>query len=367
MVNSMSDFILCADPHLGQYLKTRPSRGMKLIRFFCENLKDLRKVSPNLIIAGDLVHSAQMSTEEMLYVRDQVVPVFETFDSVSVIVGNHEALMGYGGSQRTILELIFGGGNVRIIHPPFEIITNDDLDLLCIPHQHDLESIWTNASQAVKSDRTTFVIGHLTPHEIFSFAKFDMSKVLEEFNKVGNVPYVLLGDYHTPIDMTLLDKKLISIGSMYYWNIEDIRKLTKETRKRVLHWNGKTMESIVLNLPRIHSLSFEDDNDFQKHDFSSINPENDVVYIKSKKSLDLTSMNESGFDVYHEYVKGGNQIAESLKNMEVDRSSLTDVKEFWGQFSKSIPKEHKDVSDFIFENSENDPQKLIELVIKNVR
>lgn len=133
-----------------------------------------------------------MSTEEMLYVRDQVVPVFENFDSVSVIVGNHEALMGYGGSQRTILELIFGGGNVRIIHPPFEIITHDDLDLLCIPHQHDLESIWINASQAVKSDRPTFVIGHLTPHEIFSFAKFDMSKVLEEFNKVGKVPYVLL-------------------------------------------------------------------------------------------------------------------------------------------------------------------------------
>ena len=111
----------------------------------------------------------------------------------------------------------------------------EDYNFIFIPFQKNLEDILENTIlEHFKGNKKNIIVSHFTPKEIFSFEELELSKYIDKYYQItgkNNLPYILLGHYHFPVDFVYKNTSILSVGNSYYLNIVDLKS---ELKKRYL-------------------------------------------------------------------------------------------------------------------------------------
>ena len=364
----MKPIVILADPHLGKFWKNNNSvfsRAKKLINYFILNLESIAKqfdVKPDLIIAGDIYDSIHANIEMLVYIKSKLNKVFDLYDDIYIIAGNHETFIDKNGTQQSLLYIALDTSRFHLYTNGIATKIINDINFIFVPHQTEIESLFDNQINSyIDSSRKNIIIGHTTPKEIFSRCKYSMNDYIDKWG--NNVQYILLGHYHKPCEYTYKNTKVVSIGSMYYLTIDDIKENSNK-RYLILDSNNKIIEKNLI-MPKVYSYEVKNQNEFEDKIVKDIKQQNltsdDIIYIKSKSIIDYSSLVFEGYDVYFDAIENTNESIITLKESisgDINVSNGKSLNDRWNQYinllsEDSLSSNEIDTLNWLFANRNN--------------
>ena len=345
-----------SDIHIGQYWKNNNKRARKLISYLKLNLEGIIKSFNNdgkldLIIGGDVYNSPQANTEMLVEAMVQLNPLFEKFRKVSAICGNHETFLNKDGEQRSLLRLGLQTKNSKVyddlIGVDTDFLDRTDVNFIFIPYQHGIKDIIMSdnyLNKVLNKDMHNIIVSHFTPNEVFSFSEFKIQELLNRYKKYS-IPYIFLGDYHTPMTIRLKPKTtLISIGSTYWSNIADFKSYCKENHKKFYILNDDmTIATYNLMLPNFYTITCSNQLEFEEiipQIKSSVNKDQHIIFLRSNSLIDYSSLIADGYDIYYELIEDEDNrildISKSNLNIEEALNSGKKIEDRWSNYLQSI-------------------------------
>lgn len=364
----MKPIVILADSHLGKFWKNNNSvfsRAKKLIDYFILNLENIAKqfdVKPDLIIAGDIYDSIHANIEMLVYIKSKLNHVFDLYDNIYVIAGNHETFIDKNGNQQSLLYIALDTSRFHLYTSGIATKIINDINFIFMPHQTEIESLFNNQINSyIDSSRKNIIVAHTTPKEIFSRCKYSMNDYIDKWG--NNVEYILLGHYHKPCEYKYKNTKVISIGSMYYLTIDDIKD-NDNKRYLILDSDNKIIKKDLI-LPKVYTYTVKNQNEFDEKVVKNIKQQNlssdDIIYIRSKSIIDYSILVFEGYDVYFDAIENTNESIITLKESisgDVNISNGKSLNDRWSQYvsllsEDSLSQNEIDTLNWLFINRNN--------------
>ena len=368
--------IVAADSHLGKFWKinnSRSNRAEKVFRSFVENLEKMGDRNTDVVVAGDLFDSVHPNLEMLLHFKPVLEKTVSGCRNSFVIAGNHETFVNKRGEQQSILDLALFSAEFFSRGISSRVV--DNCNLIFVPFQMNVLDVMEREIPGIyKREMTNILVAHETPKEIFSYGKISLAPLIESLEKQGvKIPLVILGDYHKPRMIKIMDTTIVSVGSTYYHTIDDVRDQFGGLKKRVLllsdqeesggqrilEIHGMKVYSVDCNLPDIFEVSVENQEEFNSRldwmlkKYSENNMS--TFWLKSPSLINYEKAVYEGCDIYYDQVKNPEKTMEILSEMsEVqidDVVSGKTLEERWGRYldtSKSITETERQLADFLF-------------------
>lgn len=390
--------IIMSDPHLGKFWKINNSvsnRAEKLYNYFLYNLNLHAKKDNALIIAGDVYDSVHANVEMLIKFRKELDRMFSKYGNVKIIAGNHETFIDKNGVQQSLLELglsntdnVISNGIKSYQWKDLQSNAPNNVNFILLPFQRNFTDALSNkVPSCFQQQDINIIISHETPKEIFSYSKFSMNDILQEYKKYQiNIPCIILGHYHKPTIVQLDETSIISIGNSYYHTLDDIRdinkpKLTKRYLiittlddcaalesemqnygcKKLLAVSNIVIYSVNYILPKVYQFDVDDQDSFNKNILSDMRSIKDkdldaIFWIRSKVLIDYSQAMFEGCDVYFDLIEDAKDSILSL-----DEASTTNaveniangqtLLERWNTFLKlsGLSKEQCKLAKFLFD------------------
>ena len=335
-----------ADPHLGKFWKSNNSvfsRAKKLIDYFVLNLEEASRLynRPHLVILGDMFDSVSANIEMLVYIKHKLTKLYNLFQDIYVIAGNHETFIDKEGVQQTLLYVALDTNRVHLYTSRVAHECIEGKNFIFVPHQTEIEDKLKNdVPLHLNRNMSNILLSHTTPKEIFSYCKYSLNELLDSYP--CKMEYVLLGHYHMPVDYTYKGCKVISVGNMYYTSIAEIKSdLTK--RYMVLNEDGKLIEHDIV-LPDVYKFEVLDQTMFDNVVLKQIKEQirsntKAIIYITSKNIIDYSSLTFEGYDVYFDLVESAEEALITLKESisgDVDLGTSGTLTDRWNKYLEML-------------------------------
>lgn len=368
--------IVVADSHLGKFWKinnSRSNRADKVFRSFVENLERMGDKNTDVIVAGDLFDSVHPNLEMLLHFKPILEKTFSGYRNSFVIAGNHETFVNKRGEQQSILDLALF--SAEFFSRGVSSRTIENCNFIFVPFQMNmLETMEREIPNNYRKEITNILVAHETPKEIFSYGKMSLAPLIEFLEKQDiKIPLIILGDYHKPRMIKIMDTTIVSVGSTYYHTIDDVRDQFGGIKKRmlilsdeeessgkcILEIPGLKVYSVDCDLPNIFEVNVENQEEFnsrlewilEKYNENNMN----TFWLKSPSLINYEKAVYEGCDVYYDQIKNPEKTMEILSEMsEVQIDDIVSGKtleERWGRYldaSKSISDTERQLAEFLF-------------------